>query len=389
MTSELNNLGHGMGTELEAKDWAHISLRDLTQLQTHYVELQGHIEILWHSPRPFSSALLLTVNNATFFVKRSHQSFRSVHDLLQEHALIQYLAKHAIPVAELLFSTQQLSAVGIADWSYEVYQHAKGQDIYANQMSWKPFFYPQHASKTGQLLAQLHQVVQDFSPQQGRDARYLVSNQCLLESDDMVDAIHQRIQSSPKLRQYFAKRVLDTVLLQRIAQIHGQIQPAMQRAAKIWTHNDLHSSNLFWSDASAHAEISTVIDFGLCDRNSALYDLAVTIERNFIDWLALPFGKQIAIDWAGLQAFMQAYLADNPMLPDLDILPELLKIVHVDFALSELEYFIGISKNVKHADAAYEDWLIAHTAWFCSAQGERFTTQFSTWLREHRAQIGC
>ncbi len=59
-----------------------------------------------------------------------------------------------------------------------------------------------------------------------------------------------------------------------------QLQP-------LWTHNDLHGSNLFWSDDGPAAKATAVIDFGLCDRTNAVHDLAHAIERSIVEWLVL------------------------------------------------------------------------------------------------------
>lgn len=387
MTIITDDLGHGMGNAWENKDWAHISDRELHSLQQHYACLQGNIQTLWHSPRPFSSAILLTImqDSATtdetvthpYFIKRSHCSFRRARDILQEHAILQHLAGKEIPVATLLSTHQGLTALELGDWTYEVYEKAEGLDLYADQQSWKPFFYAEHAAKAGSLLAKLHRAMQDFPDLQGRSARYLVSNQQLLESENIVVAIQSRITQSPELSRYFADKNLDPCFLDRVSQVHQKIKLVLQQAAKIWTHNDLHASNLFWSVPNADADITAVIDFGLSDRNSAIYDLAVTIERNFIDWLELEQHSHIQIDETGLTAFLHAYFSEIPPQEDLSILPELLKIVHLDFAFSELEYFVGITQNQQHADAAYYHWIIGHVDWFFGEQGQQFTQTLS------------
>ena len=385
------NLGHGMGSDWENKDWLHITVSELHCLQSYYPCLQGSVQILWCSPRPFSSAVLIEVVQALastgqtnlhpYFIKRSHRSFRRAQDILQEHAVLQHLASKNIPVATLITSNCGQTALELGDWTYEVYEKAAGFDLYVDQQSWTPFFYTEHAAKVGSLLAKLHDAVQDFPKVHGRSTRYLVSNQQLLESENIVTAIQQRIDNSPELSRYFADKNLDAVFLERIFQTHHKIKHVLQQATKIWTHNDLHASNLFWSTQSADANITAVIDFGLSDRNSALYDLAITIERNFIDWLALEHTSQISIDEAGLSAFLQAYCAEIHPQQDFSILPELLKIVHLDFAFSELEYFVGITQNLKHADAAYYDWIVGHVNWFFTEQGQQFTQTFTRFLQ--------
>ena len=391
MTTITPNLGHGMGSDWENKDWVHITVPELHHLQPYYPCLQGSVQILWCSPHPFSSAVLVEVMQAlastgqtnlhSYFIKRSHRSFRRAQDILQEHAVLQHLASKNIPVATLISSNCGQTTLEVGDWTYEVYEKAAGFDLYVDQQSWTPFFYTEHAAKVGSLLAKLHIAVQDFPELHGRSTRYLVSNQQLLESESIVTAIQQRIDNSPELSRYFADKNLDAVFLERIFQTHRKIKHVLQQATKIWTHNDLHASNLFWSTQSADANITAVIDFGLSDRNSALYDLAITIERNFIDWLALEHTSQINVDEAGLSAFLQAYCAEIHPQQDFSILPELLKIVHLDFAFSELEYFVGITQNLKHADAAYYDWIVGHVNWFFTEQGQQFTQTFTRFLQ--------
>ena len=391
MTTITPNLGHGMGNDWENKDWVHITVPELHHLQPYYPCLQGSVQILWCSPRPFSSAVLVEVMQAlastgqtnfhSYFIKRSHRSFRRAQDILQEHAVLQHLASKNIPVATLISSNCGQTALELGDWTYEVYEKAAGFDLYVDQQSWTPFFYTEHAAKVGSLLAKLHTAMQDFPELHGRSTRYLVSNQQLLESESIVTAIQQRIDNSPELNRYFADKNLDAVFLERIFQTHRKIKHVLQQATKIWTHNDLHASNLFWSTQGADANITAVIDFGLSDRNSALYDLAITIERNFIDWLALEHTSQINVDEAGLSAFLQAYCAEIHPQQDFSILPELLKIVHLDFAFSELEYFVGITQNLKHADAAYYDWIVGHVNWFFTEQGQQFTQTFTRLLQ--------
>jgi len=391
MTTITPNLGHGMGNDWENKDWVHITVPELHHLQPYYPCLQGSVQILWCSPRPFSSAVLVEVMQAlastgqtnfhSYCIKRSHRSFRRAQDILQEHAVLQHLASKNIPVATLISSNCGQTALELGDWTYEVYEKAAGFDLYVDQQSWTPFFYTEHAAKVGSLLAKLHTAMQDFPELHGRSTRYLVSNQQLLESENIVTAIQQRIDNSPELNRYFADKNLDAVFLERIFQTHRKIKHVLQQATKIWTHNDLHASNLFWSTQSADANITAVIDFGLSDRNSALYDLAITIERNFIDWLALEHTSQINVDEAGLSAFLQAYCAEIHPQQDFSILPELLKIVHLDFAFSELEYFVGITQNLKHADAAYYDWIVGHVNWFFTEQGQQFTQTFTRLLQ--------
>ena len=238
MTTITPNLGHGMGSDWENKDWVHITVPELHHLQPYYPCLQESVQILWCSPRPFSSAVLVEVMQAlastgqtnlhSYFIKRSHRSFRRAQDILQEHAVLQHLASKNIPVATLISSNCGQTALEVGDWTYEVYEKAAGFDLYVDQQSWTPFFYTEHAAKVGSLLAKLHIAVQDFPELHGRSTRYLASNQQLLESENIVMAIQQRIDNSPELSHYFADKNLDAVFLERIFQTHRKIKHVLQ-----------------------------------------------------------------------------------------------------------------------------------------------------------------
>ena len=49
-------------------------------------------------------------------------------------------------------------------------------------------------------------------------------------------------------------------------------------------------------------------------------------------------------------------------------IPKGLTAEHVRFALSELDYFVGVTKSAENADLAYR-YLVDHTAWFVSHAG--------------------
>ncbi|ANF83344.1 hypothetical protein A3K93_14015 (plasmid) [Acinetobacter sp. NCu2D-2] len=388
--TQLNELGHGMGQSWEEKDWPHISLFDIDVISNKYSFLKGNTRIIWKSPRPFSSAALVTVESdsnqviQTYFIKRSHHSFRSRQDILLEHSLIEYLATQNIPVTTLCTDNDNNTAVQVGEWIYEVFDRAQGYDLYADQQSWTPFFYPEHAAQAGKLLANMHLAMTNFPfSNKSRCSHYLVSNQNLLLSDEIVGAIQKNIEFSPTLSMYFENKHLNQDFLEYVSGIHQRIKFDLQQAPKIWTHNDLHASNLFWSEKNQSAKITAVIDFGLADQNSALYDLAVTIERNFIAWLDLEHTNDIRIDELGLEAFIKSYCAESTLSQNLLILADLIQIVHLDFAFSELEYFVAITRNRAHADAAYFDWIIGHTQWFASEQGQQFTKKLISLIQKY------
>ncbi|HEY1589035.1 MAG TPA: aminoglycoside phosphotransferase family protein, partial [Rhodanobacter sp.] len=104
--------------------------------------------------------------------------------------------------------------------------------------------------------------------------------------------------------------------------------------------------------------------------NFALFDLATAIERNAIAWLALDTGEAaVHLDIA--RALVEGYRQQCPLdTTDIHLLADLLPLVHVDFALSEVEYFHGITGSRANADVAYDTFLLGHAAWFATPPGQ-------------------
>lgn len=141
----------------------------------------------------------------------------------------------------------------------------------------------------------------------------------------------------------------------------------------LWTHGDWHASNLLWrTHDDGDTEVGAVFDFGLCDRNFAMFDLATAIERNLIPWLNLDAGQRAQPQLEQLDALLDGYSRHCTLgAVQLRQLVALLPIVHADFALSEIDYFAGITRSADNADIAYHRYLLGHADWFASADGQR------------------
>ncbi len=50
----------------------------------------------------------------------------------------------------------------------------------------------------------------------------------------------------------------------------------------------------------------------------------------------------------------------------------LLPLVHVEFALSEIDYFAGVVGDPDAASLAWDGYLLGHADWFRSAAGREF-----------------
>jgi Ser/Thr protein kinase RdoA (MazF antagonist) len=135
----------------------------------------------------------------------------------------------------------------------------------------------------------------------------------------------------------------------------------------LWTHNDWHPSNLLWaSDGS----VRTVFDFGLADRTCAVHDIATAIERTAVRWLDLAPGVDDIADPDAALALLAGYATIVPLSQtDIAAIVRLLPLVHLEFALSEIDYFTAVVEDPTSATLAWDGYLIGHAAWFRSSAG--------------------
>lgn len=364
----LHHRSHGLADDETAPDWAPLKRDEVAALLKHYPSLGGAAEVLWRSPRPFSAAARVRVGHGEVFVKRHHQSVRTPATLREEHAFMAHLRARGLPVPEVLTDADGNTAIAFGPWTWEVHACADGIDRYRDEVSWTPLTAADPARRSGRMLARLHQAASDYHAPQ-RSTWMLVARDDLLRSDDPASTLIAQWPQRPALAAYLAQRDWQRDLAPLLARLR-QVQPRIAALPRLWTHNDWHVSNLFWSGTGAAADIRTIVDFGLASPTFALYDLATAIERNAIAWLHLERGTE-AIFPATARQLIAGYEELLPLdAASRTLLADLLPVVHLDFALSEVAYFQGATGSMADADTAYDTFLLGHAAWFDSAPGQ-------------------
>lgn len=359
---------HGLADDETAPDWAPLERGEVAALLEHYPALDGQPEILWRSPRPFSAAARVRTDHGEVFVKRHHPGVRTPAMLREEHDFIAHLRAHGLPVPEVLAHADGDTVMTFGPWTWEVHACADGIDLYRDHVSWAPLTDTGQARRAGRMLARLHLAAAGYRVPQ-RTAWMLVARDDLLRADDPVSVLARQLLQRPALAEYLARRDWKRDLTPLLARMQ-RIQPRIAALPPLWTHNDWHVSNLFWSDTGAEADVSAIVDFGLASPTFALYDLATAIERNAIAWLHLERGME-AIFPAIARQLVAGYDDIMPLHADArDLLAELLPVVHLDFALSEVGYFQGATGSTADADTAYDTFLLGHAAWFDTAPGQ-------------------
>jgi Ser/Thr protein kinase RdoA (MazF antagonist) len=362
---------HGMGVETTAPDWPVLRGEEVELLLQKLQPALSVRAIRWHSPRPFSAAAEVDTDGGTVFVKRHHRTLRDARTLGEEHRFITHLHQHGAAVAQLLHSAQGHTALQVGEWTYEVQCAAAGEDHYREAISWTRFLNDAHAHAAGRALAELHRAATGYHAP-ARSTTLLVANFALFGQPDPIAALADDLQRRPALATWLQSRDWRADLHAHVMPWHSQAWPWLRQAPPpLWTHGDWHGSNLLWQGDGTHTRVSAMFDFGLADRSFALYDLATAIERNLIPWLELDDGRRAVAELDQLDALLHGYSRVLPLDGrQLQQLAVLLPVVHADFALSEIEYFAGITRSAQNAGIAYDRYLLGHVDWFANADGQ-------------------
>ncbi len=109
---------------------------------------------------------------------------------------------------------------------------------------------------------------------------------------------------------------------------------------------------------------------GTGTRPIAVHDLATALARSTVAWLDLAESGHAEVDFAALDALLDGYESVRPLSrAEAAALAEVLPAVHLEYALSEVEYFAGVVNSAELADLAYDTYLLGHARWFSGPEG--------------------
>lgn len=361
---------HGMGPALEAPTWPAITCEEAVAVLVRFSDA-GAVEALsWHSPRPFSAATLVQTVDGVLLLKRHDHRVRNVAGLAEEHRFVAHLAAAGMSVPGILRTQEGASAIALGPWTYELHRQAAGDDLYRDRPSWTPFLSPDHAHAAGAALARLHRASRGYAAP-ARGAPPLTASLSILSAADPMAAAQAYIDARPALAGFLAERSWRRRLSALFAASGERLAPLVAGQQPLWTHNDWHPSNLLWA---ADGTVETAFDFGLADRTCAAHDLATAIERTAFAWLDLGQGRDDDIaDPAAALSLIAGYAATAPARGTImEAVVRLLPLVHIEFALSEIDYFAGVVGDLDSASLAWEGYLLGHAEWFLSTAGRDF-----------------
>ncbi len=365
---------HGLDGTLVEPDWPPLTAAEVCALLQRFPGIKEPFEIVAISPRPLSAASVVAVRGGRVFVKRHHQVVRDREGLLEEHRFMAHLRADGLPVPTVHASGDGETAIEEGDWTYEVHEVPEGVDAYREAHSWTPFFSMAHARSAGNMLARLHAAAQGFAAPK-RKPRPLVASFSIFAAGDPAAAMARYIGERPALASDSSAHRNYRFALDLLAPFHAELLPHLSSLQPLWTHNDLHASNLFWSDASRDAHATAVIDFGLADRTNAVHDIAHAIERNIVEWLALPdqpqHGDAVPVHLDHMLAFLDGYEEIRQLTrEEAAALAPMTALCHAEFALTEADYFLSVLHSKEKAAVATDTYLVGHAQWFRSMAGQ-------------------
>jgi len=374
---------HGLEGNLVEPDWPPLKLDELDGLLRRFPQAQKAQRILSFSPRPFSAASVVATPLGNVFVKRHHRAVRNREALLEEHRWLAYLSRRDTLVKKPLEDKSGETAVEMGDWTYEVHPVGDGVDIYETAQSWTPFLSVGHARNAGRALARLHAASAGYDAP-ARMAGTLVTSFRIFSRNDPWPQLARYAEERPTLHGYLAKRDWLGETQETFLPLHNRLRRFLPVFQPLWTHNDFHASNLFWSDSSSEAEVTDIIDVGLADRTNALHDIATAIERNGVEWLEMHNASRDPLHLEQIDALLSGYEEMYPLSrEEAGAVVALLPLVHVEFALSEADYFLRVLKSHEKADLAYIGYYLGHARWFNSDPGKRLLSHLQSWAESH------
>ena len=302
-------------------------------------------------------------------VKRHHVAVRTPERLRVEHQFSSYLLARGQALPAVLRCANGDTVVLDGDFLYEVHERATGVDLYRDVPSWYPFTSLEHARAAGRALARFHRAARDFSLPPSVPG-VLANSTAIVAAADPLAELGRIIAARPGL----ARAVAHRSLVEDFAHYHlptiEKAAPLLRALSSQWGHGDWHPSNLTWSSTSPNVTVEGVFDLGLSNRTFAVHDLAVALERSTVDWLDLAGTGLVTADLGAVDALLDGYEEVQPLdESELSALVAVLPVVHLEYALSEVEYFAEVVRSPVNADLAYDGYFIGHSRWYEEAAG--------------------
>jgi len=246
---------HGMDGTLVEPDWPPLTLAEVRQVLAQFPALGEPLEIsvrqpAARSPLRESSVPKMALSSSSAITAPCAMPKACLRNI----ASLSTCTNAGAQVPRVLSSASGQTAIEIGEWTYEVHETPASVDLYEEAISWTPFRTASHARAAGQALARLHLAAQGFDAPIRKPQPLVASFYDFLPRETHLWKLERYLAARPVLASNAAVRVDSKQALQLLAPFHAQLLPLLPALRPLWTHNDLHASNLFWSDRSDRRE---------------------------------------------------------------------------------------------------------------------------------------
>jgi Ser/Thr protein kinase RdoA (MazF antagonist) len=300
----------------------------------------------------------------TLIVKRLPRALRTPAALAEEHGFMDHQRERGIPVPKAWTAGTR------GEFTYEVQEVGRGEDLYQDTFSWSPYQSLPHAAESGALLGRFLSAAAGYDAPR-RPARPLVGRFRVFAEPDPITAIERLAADRPALGGFLADRDWRSDVERIHLAAHARLRPYLDDLEPLWTHNDWHGTNLLWTGSRPTA----VIDFGLADRTTAVHDICTALERFAVDWISVRDGGPANVEFTLAEGFVLG-MSQTRAMTDAErrALPFLFPLVHAEYELSEIDYFLSVVPDGRpeEAEIAYRDYFLGHTEWTETEEGQAF-----------------
>lgn len=335
--------------------------------------------IIARSGRPMAAGCLIDTGAGDMFIKRYARSVRTEDTILPYHRFVAHLASHGIPTPTFHWFTAgsetgngNEAGFGMEtvllwnDCVYEVSAKAWGEDRYAKAYIWDPPETNREAYRLGSFLGYLDIASRGFDEPRpapcGYQARFSI-----FEHEDVLAAADGWLRERPLTARWMRETGRDFLSdLAQFADTGVRLAPRYRDIERIWTHGDTHLSNFMWQGDAP----SAVFDFGMADFNTAVFELAMALERHTIQWLDVMNGDADSYRLDLARAIISGYHAVRPLTDvEKEILPDVLAVSQIEGGVTLIDYWLRSHGRGQDISWGYDVDFLAHGRWYRSPSG--------------------
>ncbi|KXA17346.1 phosphotransferase enzyme family protein [Gardnerella vaginalis] len=390
--------------DIVAQRWANVDLDEANTVCSLLEEPLKVDCILSHSLRPMAAGSLVRAHykddslkesqSLDVYIKRCSTKVRQASTIRPYHRFAEHLLKNKISTPKYLYFNKNSESLVleknvqiegtllvIDDCAYEVTLKASGEDRYKDAYTWDPPKTCEEAKNLGVVMAKIALASQGFDEPNPKEFNAFQSRFSLCASEDVQKAAEVWLKNRPDLAKFLKEQNRDFI------KDIGEFAPTCRKIydlgyanlKKQWTHGDPHISNFMWEGSAP----SAVFDLAMAYKNTAIYDLAMTLERNTIQWVDIANGKEDSYRTDLVEAILQGYSSVRALTDvEKELLPLVLSVSQIEQCVEFVDYYLKSNGSYDFKIWGYDTGFLEHARWYKSCFGERYLNYLTEVLQK-------